>query len=111
MKKYLKTSDKWSASTAYKFRTRMSEIGENFQGKYGKKPICPMEGCIDIDTQKHLSECIVLQRETGLVPEVHFNYSDLFGDEPEKVIKVANYLELLLKKRTELLEKRAISTE
>ena len=111
MRKYLKISDKWSASTAYKFRTRMSEIGENFHGKYGMKPSCPMVDCIEIDTQKHLSDCIVLQSETGLVPEEDFNYSDLFGEEPEKVIRVAKYLELVLKKRTEVVEKRAISTE
>ena len=45
MSQYLKVSDKWSASSAYKFRTRMSEVGENFHGKYGNNPICPSEGC------------------------------------------------------------------
>ena len=41
MSQYLKVSDKWSASSAYKFRTRMSEVGETFHGKYGNNPICP----------------------------------------------------------------------
>ena len=35
MSQYLKVSDKWSASSAYKFQTRMSEVAENFRGKYG----------------------------------------------------------------------------
>ena len=45
MSQYLKVSDKWSASSAYKFQTRMSEVAENFRGKYGNNPICPLEGC------------------------------------------------------------------
>ena len=104
MSQYLKVSDKWSACTAFKFRTRMSEIGENFKGKYGTNPICPMAGCNEGDSQEHLSACSVLQRETGLKMEEDVCYDDLFGKEPERIIKVAKFLEQSLNKRCEILE-------
>ena len=104
MSQYLKVSDKWSASSAFKFRTLMSEVGENFKGKYGSNPICPMANCKERDSQEHLSACSVLQQEAGIKMEDDVCYADLFGKQPKKVIKVAKFMELSLQKRSEILE-------
>ena len=60
--------------------------------------------CNEGDSQEHLSACCVLQRETGLKMEEDVCYDDLFGKEPERIIKVAKFLEESLQKRCEILE-------
>ena len=89
----------------------MSEVGENFRGKYGNNPICPMDGCNERDSQRHLGECQVLQRETGLVLEDDHKYEDLFGKEATKVLTVAKFLEMSLQKRTQIIESRQVDQD
>ena len=60
MKEYLKTLDYWTACDAYKWRTKMGEVGENFKRKCGTDPQCPVSGCTEIDSQQHLGVCQIV---------------------------------------------------
>ena len=104
IKEYLKVGDKWSASAAFKFRTRMAEVGQNFHGKYGNDPVCPMKDCLMKDSQKHLGECAILKHEANL-KDIQYKYEELFSEEPNKVLKVSKHLDMILKKREALLDK------
>ena len=86
-----------------KLRSRMAPLRENFRGMYQNNTDCPL--CEEIgtpDSQQHLILCpkIKLQSKDKV------NYSWLFGNNPDKMEKIANQYQDAFKQRDTILEKR-----
>ena len=88
------TSDK--AKLLFQFRTRMFGVRNNFRNMYSCI-LCPLCGKED-DTQQHLVNCEVIQ----CYEPITFDYEDIFSDDSETLVTVANKLARLVELREEI---------
>ena len=87
------------AKFIFLLRTRMLDVKANFENKYRDKS-CP--NCeTSEDTQTHLLECAKLIDGTTMTNSIPV-YSDLFGDNLEKMLKISRLIENNFKKRKNL---------
>ena len=79
-------------------RTRRLDVNANFKNKY-QDVTCP--NCTEEDTQSHLLFCDKLVDGSSIVMEVP-KYSDIFGDNPEEILKVTRIISKNFKLRNQL---------
>lgn len=86
----------------------MLDVAGNYPHKYDSKlcPICKEEN--SLDNQEHVLQCRKLMKRNQVVatPSV---YSDLFGDDGNKMVEVASVIKENFQKRNEILKKRNLS--
>ena len=87
------------ANLLFKFRTRGFLVKNNFRNNYRNTnilcPLCEMEN----DTQEHLFECKVLNH----VATEGCSYKDIFSNDNEKLLSVANNLKKIVGRRETVL--------
>ena len=102
---YLKSSKSTSNLGKFTFllRSRMLEIGNNFQNRFDN--FCPMCENKDInDSQQHLMICPVLIKSA--IVKRNVNYDELFGNCVEDQLKVAKIIEDNFKMRKQMLKSK-----
>ena len=105
---YLKTNKMFPnlAKSIFRFRTRMSNVKNNFKSKYSESDLnCPLTGCDEIEDDIHLSKCKIIDSQRSNI-DANINYTDLFSRNIDKQIKVVKYLEEGEKIRDTMMEKQ-----
>ena len=104
MQKYLKPGNKLSIDemkNIYLVRTRNLNVKDNFRN-YHKDNTCPIKKCKNDDTQLHLYYGTCLNR-TNYVINRHTKYSDLFGEDLEKIIEISRIIRSNFEHRKHIL--------
>ena len=80
----------------FKFRTRMFNVRNNFRNQYQQTNIlCPMCNAHE-DSQEHLLQCTFI---TEKLDEAPCSYEDIFSEDPDVLLHVANVLKKVVKIR------------
>ena len=94
--------ESWVAKDIFKYRTRMSDVHENFQNSYSYKPNCPL--CTkQKDDQIHLLKCDVLKNKCPSLL-VNKNYYDIFSEDCLRIYETVRLLSKTMEIRRSLLE-------
>ena len=111
MQPYLKSSllNSDVAQDIFKFRTRMSNVKNNFHSKY-KDLTFPLNGCSDLEDDKHLIMCGVIATELRTSDTNKENsYKRLFSKKVQDQVTVIEELCDGLLIRDAILEKQNLS--
>ena len=95
--------ESWVAKNIFKFRTRMTEVKENFKNNYKNESVCPL--CKDPsqkDDQSHLLKCPKL-KENGHIKR---NYFDIFSEDILKIYETIIILIKAMETRQKLLDEK-----
>ena len=87
----------------------MLDVSANYPSKSASK-FCPL--CRDeesLDTQEHLFSCINVISEHQIVRNIPI-YSDIFGEDVDKMVEVATIMKENFTRRKEILKKKSISS-
>ena len=90
-------------------RSRMLDVSANYPSKSASK-FCPL--CRDeesLDTQEHLFSCINVISEHKLIRNIPM-YSDIFGEDVDKMVEVATIMKENFRRRKDILKKKSISS-
>ena len=93
--------ESWIAKEIFKFRTRMTQVNENFKNNFQYESICPI--CKDPnenDDQNHLLNC---KKLNDLCP-IKRNYFDIFSNDIIKIYETIRILMRAMETRKKLLE-------
>ena len=86
----------------------MLEVAKNYPNKFTDK-FCPV--CRDgksLDSQEHIFECLNLVKENQVVDKFA-EYNNLFGEDVEKMVKVAAVVKENFLRRKDILKQRTLS--
>ena len=102
---YLKSSlvNSGVAQDIFKFRTRMSNVKNNFHSNYIDLS-CPLDGCSELEDDKHLLQCAVSKEER--LNQVEINYEKLFSRNIEEQVEIVDDLSTGLIIRDAIMEKQ-----
>ena len=87
----------------FKFRTRMSNVKNNFKSKFKNNLTCPLSGCDEIENDIHLANCKIINSKRSVINE-DIDYFDLFRNNVDEQFDITCYLSEGEKIRDELLE-------
>ena len=104
MRKYLNSPNisVEKAKLLLQLRSRMAPFRENYRGMYPSDSTCPLCESGTPDTQQHIITC----PEIKLQSSEKIQYSWLFGNNPDKLLKVANVFQEAMKQRESLLQEK-----
>ena len=78
-------------------------VGDNFGKKEELCPVC----ALDLNTQRHLTLCRIIQNQLSDTKEnKQSNYEDIFGRNPEKMKNAINDFEECLRIRDQISQKK-----
>ena len=86
----------------FKFRTRMYTVKGNYRNKYASSDDmeCPLENCLELDTQEHMFSCKALKCDSKSV------YTDIFSSDMDILLQAGKTLLKLVEIREDLLENK-----
>ena len=90
-------------------RSRMLDVSANYPSKSASK-FCPL--CRDeeiLDTQEHLFSCINVISKHQIMRNTP-KYSDIFGDDVEKMVDIATIMKEKCRRRKDILKKKPFSS-
>ena len=101
---YFKLKNPNLSKFTFMVRSRMLDLGENYQNKYSDLncPVC--EDKSTRDSQSHLMVCPKLNENQ--IAQRAVNYEDIFEDDFEKQIEVARIMDQNFRKRKEILRSK-----
>ena len=104
MRKYLRSPNISieKAKLLLQLRSRMAPFRENYRGMYPSDSACPLCESGTPDTQQHIISC----QKIKLQSSEKIQYSWLFGNNPDKLLKVANVFQEAMKQRESLLHEK-----
>ena len=78
----------------------MVKVGDNFGKKDELCPVCVVE----LNTQRHLTECTVLKKYCSkMTINSQSKYEDIFGCDTGKMKNMVDNLEIIIRKRDQLI--------
>ena len=110
MKSYLKSRNIRIQLKKFMFllRSRMLDVSANYSSKSASK-FCPL--CRDeesLDTQEHLLSCINVISKHQIMRNIPM-YSDIFGDDVEKMVDIATIMKENFRRRIDILKRRHVN--
>ena len=93
----------------FRFRTRMADVRNNFRNKYNNDALCPLCSA-EQDTQMHLFNCqkiIQSSNNSNMFMDdegTEIQYGDIFQNDTNKLLKVANVLCKIMQTRKDIIE-------
>ena len=105
MQPYLKSNviNTSQAKQLFRYRGRMSNTRQNFRSKYKEDNLlCPLEGCNEVEDDKHLLTCSITE---NLRDNVQVKFENLYSGSVQNQAIIIDLLVSAEKIRDSLLEK------